>query len=187
MKSNKSKLAIRNRIDSIRRDEDLMAFEKWRLIGQIVIDNLAKSGRFFNTDQGLFFFDDDSCRAAAIQKDDMTLATLLNHVYGINQKEIGFQRVLADLASEAHSNGRKIPIRRFAHYDETTRCSTCRGLMATCTDSTGDRLRKSKTGPMKFFSLMTRGNVNPSSTPQMFHRESSTDNSSSRSILRTRP
>jgi|HubBroStandDraft_6_1064221.scaffolds.fasta_scaffold09393_5 hypothetical protein len=122
MKNNESKLAIRNQIDDIRRRPHAQAFEKWREIGRIVIDDLAKSGRFFNTEQGLFFFDDDSCRAAAIDKDDMTLATLLNHVYGINPKEIGFKRVLADLASEAHSNGRKIPIRRFAHYDETARC-----------------------------------------------------------------
>lgn len=51
----------------------------------------------------------------------MALASLLNRRYGINAKEHGFGRVLADLESESHANGRKIEIRRLAYYDHETK------------------------------------------------------------------
>jgi hypothetical protein len=118
MKINASKLPIRSEIDAVRSDDLIRGFERWRRIGQIVVDDLARSGHFFNTEQGLFYFDDESCRAMSIDKNDLTLAALLNQNYGINQNEYCFGRVLADTKSEAHSSGRKIPLRRLAHYDE---------------------------------------------------------------------
>ncbi|MGO9590630.1 MAG: hypothetical protein ACLP3K_11375 [Candidatus Acidiferrales bacterium] len=107
-------------IDRIRKDENFWGFERWREIGELVVRNLKQHGHFFNTDQGLFFFDNDERRAFQLSKDDPNVAALLNQQYGINPKEHGFGRVLAELTSEAHSKGKKIDLRRLAHYDPQT-------------------------------------------------------------------
>jgi hypothetical protein len=117
MEVNKANDPIRDQIDRIRRDDDMMGFERWRKIGQLVVENLKERGQYFYTEQGLFVFDNDWLRALSLIKDDLGLASLLNQRYGINQKEHGFGRVLADLQSHAYSKGRKISVRRLAHYD----------------------------------------------------------------------
>jgi hypothetical protein len=103
-------------IDNLRKDGNIMGFERWRKIGQIVIADLKQNGRFFNTTLGLFFFDNDHRRAFPLDG-NVELAALINRRYGINPKEHGFKRVLADLQSEAVLNGQKAEIRRLAHYD----------------------------------------------------------------------
>jgi hypothetical protein len=112
--------AVCARIDAIRKDDNMMGFERWREIGQIVTRDLNRRGQFFNTGQGLFFFDTDYGRAFPLDK-DVGLAALINQRYGINPKEHGFGRVLAELQSEAFLNGRQIEIRRLAHYDQQSR------------------------------------------------------------------
>lgn len=97
-----------------------MGFERWRNIGRIVIADLKKHGLFLNTEQGLFFFDNSHRRAFSLDK-DVGLAALINQRYGINPKEHGFGRVLSELQSEAFLNGRKMEIRRLAHYDRTSK------------------------------------------------------------------
>jgi hypothetical protein len=117
MSMTNSNEAIRNQIDSIRKDGNIMGFERWRAIGALVVTDLKKHGHFFNTEQGLFFFDAEQLRSLQVRHDEPGLAAILNRRYGINPKEHGFGRVVADLVSEAYLNGRKIEIRRLAHYD----------------------------------------------------------------------
>jgi hypothetical protein len=107
-------------VDDLRKDGNIMGFERWRRIGQIVIANLKQNGRFFNTTLGLFFFDNDYGRAFPLDG-NVELAALINRRYGINPKEHGFKRVLADLQSEAVFNGQKAEIRRLAYYDSQKR------------------------------------------------------------------
>src|SRR5215469_9356632 len=113
---NSSLSKVRGLIDAFRSERSLMAWEKWREIGEIVIEDLKKRGHFFNTRQGLFYFDTECGRAFPLSE-DVDFAAFINMRYGINPKEHGFKRVLADLQSEAVLNGQKTEVRRFAHYD----------------------------------------------------------------------
>jgi len=99
-----------------------MSFERWRTIGAQVVNDLKDHGQFFDTDQGFFFFDATQLRAFPLHSDEPGLAAILNRGCGINPKEHGFGRVIADLRSEAYLNGRKIDIRRLAHYDQERKC-----------------------------------------------------------------
>jgi hypothetical protein len=103
-------------VDDLRKDGNIMGFERWRQIGQIVVADLKQNGQFLNTTLGLFFFDNDHRRAFPLD-DNVELAALINRRYGINPKEHGFKRVLADLQSEAVFSGRQVEIRRLAYYD----------------------------------------------------------------------
>jgi len=114
-------LISRRRIDTVRRSLDLYAFEKWRRIGEIVIADLRRVGDFFDTPQGLFLFDRKCLRAFPLLNEP-GLCAVLNSRYGINPREHGFNRVLADLQTEAQLNGGKAEIRRFAHYDKSGDC-----------------------------------------------------------------
>jgi hypothetical protein len=98
-----------------------MGFERWREIGETVVADLNDHGQFFDTPQGLFYFDNERLRAFPLSGGDMTLAAIINEGFGINPKEHGFQRVLADMQSEATLNGRRVDIRRLAHYDSATK------------------------------------------------------------------
>jgi hypothetical protein len=120
MKSNGNDV-IRNQIDEIRKNTNVKGFERWRAIGETVITDLKKRGQFFNTEQGLFFFDSEFLRAFRLASDEVGLSALINQRYGINPKEHGFGRVVADLTSEAYQNGRQIEIRRLAHFDLKTK------------------------------------------------------------------
>ncbi len=118
----KQSISIRSGIDAKRKDSNLWGFEKWREIGERVITDMKKNGQFFNTEQGLFYFDSEHRSALPLLKGEVGLAAILNQRYGINPKEHGFGRVLHDLISEAYTNGRKIDIRRLAHYNSQTKC-----------------------------------------------------------------
>jgi hypothetical protein len=112
---------LRARIDSIRKDKYLEPFEKWREIGNWVLVDLKQNGYFFNSLGGLFFFDRELRRAFPLEG-DIGFAAVINRRYGINPKEYGFKRVLADLQSEAVSNGKPMEVRRLAHYDREKNC-----------------------------------------------------------------
>jgi hypothetical protein len=118
MKCSKSSIEqLKTRIDDIRKDSNLKAFEKWREIGELVVRNLENGGHFFKTRQGLFLFDTQNLRTYPLDE-NMELAATLSARFGINAREHGFQRVLADLQSRATLDGKETEVRRFAHYDE---------------------------------------------------------------------
>jgi hypothetical protein len=121
MQNDRINNVICGQIDEIRQDTHIMAFERWRQIGEIVRNDLKQHGHFFKTEQGLFFFDSKNHRAFLLHKDEVGLASILNQRCGINSKEHCFGRVLADLTCEAYENGRMIEIRRLAHYDRQTK------------------------------------------------------------------
>jgi hypothetical protein len=108
------------RIDAKRKDGNIRGFERWREIGEIVLEDMKRRGYFFDTQQGYFFFDTEHLRAFPLCK-DVGLAAVLQKRYRINPKEYGFERLLADLQSEAFLNGRKTEIRRLAHYDRASK------------------------------------------------------------------
>jgi hypothetical protein len=87
-------------IDSIRRDTNTKGFERWRAIDDIVTTDLKLQGEFFNTQEGLFYFDDETGRAFSLD-DNAEFAALIGHRYGLNKRMFGFKNVLADLQSEA--------------------------------------------------------------------------------------
>ena len=119
--SDELKPAIRARIDVIRKKKKMLPFEKWRNIGKIVVADLKEGGRFFNTTQGLFVFDEPQRRTFPLTKNP-GLCAVFNERYGINPREHGFDRVLADLETEAQLHGEKVEIRRFAHYEKDNGC-----------------------------------------------------------------
>lgn len=153
MKSNKTRPEqLRARIDDIRRNSNLKGFEKWREIGEIVIRDLGENGHFFNTLQGLFYFDNERLRPFPLIE-DVELASIIAYRYGINRKEPGFQRVLADLQSEAARNGRMVEVRRLAHFERgTSRLYVSRfdGNMY-CLDGVSVRLTENGTDDVFFF------------------------------------
>jgi hypothetical protein len=112
--------ASRELIDEIRKNENSWGFERWREIGEVVTRDFRQRGQFFNTEQGLFFFDSDQHRAFQLYKDEPGIAAVLNQRYGINPKEHGYGRVFAGLTSETHANGTKADLRRLSHYDAGT-------------------------------------------------------------------
>jgi hypothetical protein len=119
--SNNKLAEVRSLIDAKRKDTNLKGFERWREIGDIVLADLKKRGDFFNTQQGLFFFDTEYRRPFPLS-DDVGLAAIINERYGINSKEPCFPRILADLMCEAHMHGRKVETRRLAHYERAKNC-----------------------------------------------------------------
>jgi hypothetical protein len=121
MTNDASNNAIRDQIDGIRQDSRLKGFERWRRIGEIIVRDLKQHGQFFNTEEGLFYFDNERLQAFILHKDDVGLTSLLNQRFGINAKEYCFARVLEDLRTEVYANGRMIEIRRLAHFDRATK------------------------------------------------------------------
>jgi hypothetical protein len=109
---------ILKRIDQKRLDTHLKGFERWRAIGEIVTTDLKLHGQFFNTTEGLFYFDEESGKAHSLD-DNREFAALLGHRYGLNKEMFGFNSVLADLQSEAIRHGKKIEARRLAYYDDS--------------------------------------------------------------------
>lgn len=107
-------------VDRLRKDENSWGFERWREIGKVVTKDFNAHGSFFNTEQGLFFFDSNEHRVLQLSKGDSDIAAALNRHYGINPKEHGYGRVFEDLITEAHSHGKKVDLRRLAHYDTET-------------------------------------------------------------------
>lgn len=119
-KSSKNRIG-RTHVDRIRYQTYLPLWERWRDIGALVLGDLKNNGHFFNCPSGFFYFDKEERRAFPLC-DDIGFAAVINRRYGINPKEDGFKRVLADLQSEASTNGATTEIRRLAHYDRRTNC-----------------------------------------------------------------
>jgi hypothetical protein len=122
----KSKKKVKSRIDrtDVDRIRDLPfvpAWEKWRGIGELVLGDLKGGGCFFNSPLGLIYFDKDERRAFPLYE-NVALGALISQRYGINPKEYGFKRVLADLQNEAERNGTLTEVRRLAHYDRRSNC-----------------------------------------------------------------
>jgi hypothetical protein len=111
---------IYKRIDAIRQDSNILSYEKWRQIGKEIINDLHKRGKFFNTPQGLFYFDSEHRQAFSLDE-DVGLAAIINSRYGINPEDHGFGRVWADMQTHAFLNGQKAEIRRLAHYDTASK------------------------------------------------------------------
>jgi hypothetical protein len=103
-------------IDSMRRDTNMKGFERWRAIGDTVTTDLKKGGEFFNTEEGLFYFDEETGRAFSLD-DNAEFSALMGHRYGLNKRMFGFKNVLADLQSETVRDGRKIEARRLAYFE----------------------------------------------------------------------
>jgi hypothetical protein len=80
-------------IDTMRRDTNMEGFERWRAIGDVVATDLKKGGEFFNTQEGLFYFDDETGRAFSLDDND-EFAALIGHRYGLNKKDVRFQKRL---------------------------------------------------------------------------------------------
>lgn len=121
MATSNKKNACVARIDTIRKDSRLKAFEKWRKIGGVVRQNLLTRGYFFDTPQGHFLFDTEYRRAFPLHKGNVGLAALIEDRYGINAGEHGFGRLLATLQSQAYLRGQRVEIRRLAHYCLTSK------------------------------------------------------------------
>jgi hypothetical protein len=109
-----------NVIEAIRKDGNIRGYERWRQIGNTIICDLQKRGQFFNTPQGLFYFDSEHLQAFSLDE-DLGLAAVINSRFGINPEEHGFGRVWADLQSHAILRGQKAEIRRLAHYDSVSK------------------------------------------------------------------
>jgi hypothetical protein len=112
--STKKQTQIREQIDAIRLNYNLKGFEKWRDIAEVVVRDLKCNGKFFDTPQGQFFVDKSVQRSFPLCK-AVELSAIVTARYGINPKEHGFDRVLADLQTEAHLYGEKIECRKLAH------------------------------------------------------------------------
>jgi hypothetical protein len=111
----------RNQVDIIRNQPFVPAWQKWREIGEMVVADLKANGHFVNSSQGLFFFDSEHKRVFPIYE-DFGLGAVISNRYGINPREYGYKRVLADLQSEAMTNGASIEIRHLTHYDRLKNC-----------------------------------------------------------------
>lgn len=117
--SSKKKCAeLSKEIDQVRKNYNIKGFERWREISGIVLRELNRKGHFLDTQQGQFFFDNGLRRMFSLCK-DVPLSAIITKRFGINPREHGFDFVLANLQSEAYLNGKKIELRRLAHYDGT--------------------------------------------------------------------
>jgi hypothetical protein len=110
----------RDDVDYIRNKPLVPSWQKWREIGGLILGDLKAHGYFFKTASGLIYFGKEERRAFALHE-DMALAAMISRRYGINPKEYGFKRVLADIQSEAITNGLPTEVRRLAHYERSTR------------------------------------------------------------------
>lgn len=110
-------------IDAIRNipAREMKAFERWRRIGDIIVSDLKNHGEFFQTPEGPFVFDREYCSPLPITIDDAKLGSVILYRYGINAQEYGFKQVIAKLQAFAELYGRKVEIRRVAHWDSGTK------------------------------------------------------------------
>jgi hypothetical protein len=121
-KTNSNKKRIdRSYVDTIRSTRGMPSWEKWRLISELILEDLKSNGQFFKTARGLFYFDSETKRAFPLHK-NIQLDAMINSRYGINPQEHGSKLVLANMQSEAENNGASIEIRVFAHYERSTQC-----------------------------------------------------------------
>jgi hypothetical protein len=116
--SRKKSAELSKEVDGVRKNYNIKGFERWREISGIVLRDLNRKGQLFDTQQGQFYFDKELRRFFPLNK-DVALSAVITKRYGINPREHGFDRILADLQSEAYLNGKKIDLKRFAHYDGT--------------------------------------------------------------------
>jgi len=112
------KHSIVNTVSDIRRSA-MKAFEKREEITKLVIADYKSNGKFFNTSEGLFYFENQPApKLYALGQNSLQLSALISDRFGINQAERReFEHIVNGLRHEAHLKGRTVEIRRLSYYD----------------------------------------------------------------------
>jgi hypothetical protein len=113
--------SIRIQISETRRisDRDMRAHERREKVTLQVIEDLKKTGVFFKTREGYFYFEKgEAPRLFPIDAGSVALAALIQERFGISAAERReYDHVISGLRNEAHVRGQQVEIHRLAHYD----------------------------------------------------------------------
>jgi hypothetical protein len=117
-----TKLSLSDTLLAIRKDKARPAYEKRNAITQEIIADLKSRGSFFNTEQGLFLFQNEPTpRLYLIQPNSVPLESLIADRFGINPAEQReYSHIIKGLMIEAHLRGEKVSVRRLSFYDRET-------------------------------------------------------------------
>jgi hypothetical protein len=98
------------------------AHERRERVTLKVIQDLKKTGVFFKTREGYFYFEKgEAPRLFPIEAGSIALAALIQERFGINDAERReYEHVISGLRNEAHVRGQQVEIHRLAHYDSET-------------------------------------------------------------------
>jgi hypothetical protein len=116
--------SIRDHISETRRipAKDMRGHERREKVTQQVIQDLKKTGSFFKTREGYFYFDKgEAPRLFPIETGSVALAALFQERFGINDAERReYEHLVSGMRNEAHVRGQQVEIHRLAHYDSET-------------------------------------------------------------------
>jgi hypothetical protein len=117
-----TKLSFSAVLLAIRKDKSRPGYEKRNAITQEIIADLKSRGLFFNTDQGLFLFQNyPTPQLYPIQPGSVPLLALIADRFGINPAEQReYLHIVKGLTIEAHLRGEKVSVRRLSFYDRET-------------------------------------------------------------------
>ena len=115
---------IRSVVSDIRRTPggQMRAYERRSAVTHQIIQDLKKTGTFFNTPEGHFYFRRSEAPRLFPIEADVALAALIQERYGINPaEEREFNHVIRGLEIEGELRGEKVEVHRLAHYDSQSR------------------------------------------------------------------
>jgi len=100
----------------------MRAYERRSAVTHQIIQDLKKTGTFFNTPEGHFYFRRSEAPRLFPIEADVALAALIQERYGINPaEEREFNHVIRGLEIEGELRGEKVEVHRLAHYDSQSR------------------------------------------------------------------
>jgi hypothetical protein len=112
---------IRDKVSEIRQvpGNQMRAYQRREHVTQHVISDLKKTGVFFKTRDGYFYFlKGETPKLYPIEGSSVALSAFIGERFGINAAEkCEYNHIITALQNEAHLNGRVVEVQRLAHYD----------------------------------------------------------------------
>lgn len=105
------------RVDAIRLDQGLKAFERKREIAALVIADLTARGKLIRTPDGVLYFFDLQAKTLEQVNQDEFLAEIYER-FGLNSTEVETHYVEREILMVARRRGTRVNVRRLAYWNE---------------------------------------------------------------------
>ena len=107
---------LKAQIAKIRRRKKAKAFEIKQAVSEVIIDDMLKKGKFYQTRERFCYFFDEEQKELYLIGDDKVLGAQIEDLYGINTSEQEYDFLIARMETEALIRGELTEVHQFAFY-----------------------------------------------------------------------
>lgn len=119
-RENSKESALKEKIAAIRRRKKKKAFEIKQEVSKLIIDDMNKRGRFYQTKEQLCYFFDEEKKELYPIGDDRALGAQIEETYGINPSEQEYSFLIEAMITETLIRGEQTEVHQFAFYEPHT-------------------------------------------------------------------